>query len=1470
MWLSVHLCGDYSGLMEAESEVASTDVPSAAATQVLKCVSLGAALLLWRHQVHRNSYRTPPGGPRCTLLDLAQAALALCSAVLSVIKGVYVLDGKWSQQFLSTSALRIATSEFAMAATFVFLVLIFLGRLRRGLPSSGFCCALCGMLAVSSFVDMVRHLERLNNREDIHVCEFDLRKSVIVVSVLLSFSTAGSFLFTGLQDSIFAKSTKSPGTSAQKNEDDTSVFGRMTSAVLFPLFREVLRGSEGTDPVLPRLRRGMKCKELVTCLDSWLKRGKKNAIRRRVFIKSIIRVLWVDAIRVTICTLAYYGCLFARVPALELLMESSNRADLIVAAVLLVSVSAAEFLISCYHMDLLIVFSGRMRAMLQGAIFRKAMEMPGWLRSTYPTGSVVSLLAVDCGTLAFAMVVFPMPLGGLLTLPGLLWLLAERTGTMPMLCCVFWILVIFAMPFAGFRFQKKFWQSQMKAREERIKTLSDLFASIRTVKMYGWEDALQKSVQRLRKVEVSWLFKANLLDGILDSFYTAASSVLAIILFSALYFLEPDVILTPALSFSCVYLVYVTDLTLSSTGLLFRNGRQVALGLGRISEFCTEMDTHKRDMRPAETVFRKPGCVSLEKCCFSWSSPKEEPRQDQLRYVNLDVQPGSLVAVVGFVGSGKSSLLSAILGEMPCTAGRVVCTGRIAYVPQLAHVHNASIRDNILYGREMDDELYDQVLQCCKLLDDLSKLPAGDLTEVGEKGGNLSGGQKQRISLARAAFSNSDIYLLDDPLSAVDAAVSNSIFDTLLGKSGLLRNKTRIMVCNQGGYLHHMDKIILVLDGHVRAYDCLDDLLADPDSPETLREAARNEASLSPEEKATQAKEGKGNESAGRVTEKEPQVSAYSSLSLMWALIRFSGWPAMAALVMFSLGATALTMEHLWIKQWTDASDAAPQRAHSLSWIEVLVAFCVLDVLCRVVGGVLLAVSSRRLSERLHGAMLAHVLASPVGLFDACPRGRMLNRFSADMDFVDSRTFMSGKQTVQRALFTVAQLAVIASQSPRVLAVGAAVAVVLVFGVKLAVRASYRARYFESVALSQLLAHVTEMMESLSSLRAYGVVGRACERFCRLADANTRGYTAFCDTYKFTRFITSACSLVLVLAALLLNVVLVDHWDPSRVGLAMSAASTVPVAMMYLCVLLFNILQMVVSFERCLEYSQLPEEHDVALEWSVEKKASVLSQLRDWPTDGGVTFEDYSASYRPGVLPDVLNCVSFHVRPFEKVGIVGRTGAGKSSLVMAILRVLKASHGRILIDGVDIANVPLKKLRRSITVIPQDPSLLRGTLRMNVDPTDAYTDDEVWKALGQAHLDSLANASPQKLLMEVGDGGTNLSVGQRQLVCLARALLRNTRLLLLDEATSQIDGDTDQLIQATLRQSFAKCTLLTIAHRLHTVLDCDRILVMENGKVREFGTVSALLKRPSSAFYALACEAGLVPGDTPSGTTTAL
>ncbi|XP_049275830.1 ATP-binding cassette sub-family C member 2-like [Rhipicephalus sanguineus] len=594
-------------------------------------------------------------------------------------------------------------------------------------------------------------------------------------------------------------------------------------------------------------------------------------------------------------------------------------------------------------------------------------------------------------------------------------------------------------------------------------------------------------------------------------------------------------------------------------------------------------------------------------------------------------------------------------------------------------------------------------------------------------------------------------------------------------------------------------------------------------------------------------------------------MAPYEAPSTGWqilrCLLRLSQWPAPVGVLVIAAGACAFALEQLTVKEWTDSSARmdAGSKAAQQTWVRALVSLCVTDVACRIVGSVLLSMSAQRLSRSLHNEMLEHVLRSPVSFFDASPQGRIVNRFSADIDFVDGRTFLSAKQSIQNTLITAAKVAVIGTQSPVVVGITAIVTVLTGYGMNLAVKASHCARFYESVTTSRLLQHASETMDALSSVRTYGVTDKFRRHFCRLADDTTRGLAGFSITYRFTRTITSVAGFVVVMCTLLGNTVFAGPSgpDPSGLGLALSSAISVPLSLTTLCVMLFNVLQMIVAIERCIEYAELPPEEDVTSGPNEEEKAPVGGALLCWPNEGKVEFQNYSASYRPGVLPNVLSNVTFVVNPSEKIGVVGRTGAGKSSLVLALLRMLKASEGCILIDNVDIAGVPLKLLRRSITVIPQDPSLVRGTLRMNLDPTDSHSDQEIWACLERAHLAKQVSNDPKGLLLETADGGSNLSVGQRQLVCLARALLRGTKILLLDEATSQMDGDTDQLIQVALRDAFAQCTLFTIAHRIHTVLDYDRILVLEDGKVKEFNSVSRLLSNESSTFFNMATEAGI-------------
>ncbi|XP_042143005.1 ATP-binding cassette sub-family C member 2 [Ixodes scapularis] len=389
------------------------------------------------------------------------------------------------------------------------------------------------------------------------------------------------------------------------------------------------------------------------------------------------------------------------------------------------------------------------------------------------------------------------------------------------------------------------------------------------------------------------------------------------------------------------------------------------------------------------------------------------------------------------------------------------------------------------------------------------------------------------------------------------------------------------------------------------------------------------------------------------------------------------------------------------------------------------------------------------------------------------------------------------------------------------------------------------------------MSHVTETMDSLSSIRAYGVLDRFSAHFCRLVDVNMRAYWTYCCLYRYARLVTFFCGFLVVLCTLLLTVLLLREDlppDPSALGLSASAASALLQTLSIMCLAMFSALQAAVGFERCLDYTELPPESEVEPGLEKYDLGPAVSKTSEWPQEGKVEFQSYAASYNPGILPDVLKGITFTVQPSEKVGVVGRTGAGKSSLVMALLRVLKSSHGCIRIDGLDIARVPIRRLRSQVTVIPQDPSLVRGTLRENLDPTNSHTDEEIWAALEQSHLRQVVARDPKQLLLDTGDGGSSFSVGQRQLLCLARALLRRPRLLVLDEATSQMDGDTDQLIQATLREAFAHCTQLTIAHRLHTILDYDKVLVMADGRVLEYGTVQELLSRPTSAFKQMAQE----------------
>ncbi|XP_037498759.2 ATP-binding cassette sub-family C member 2 [Rhipicephalus sanguineus] len=707
-------------------------------------------------------------------------------------------------------------------------------RWQRCLPPSGFAVTILGLMSTACMLDVFQLCASVTHLQDIRLSAQLFEKESFIVNFVALAAILGSFLLSEIQDLVLKKRK---GRLQVSDEDTLSPLGRKACVLLLPLFRDTYSKVATASAHLPPLRRGLHCKNLAQALTAKLAARQIVPGRRSTFVFALAKVLWIDALRMFVVIAAYYGAIYSRVPALELLINSQDGVGMTSAVLLFAAATVCELMISCYQIDILYIFGCRMRALLQVQIFNKMTTMSSSIKARYPMGQISSLLAVDCTLLAQSIFALPMLLIGVLLFPLLFWMLATRAGVLPSVCTASWALLVLCVPSFASSTQKRLWGKAIKARDERLKATTDLLSTIRVVKMYAWEDALQENVIRFREVELKWLLRINLLDAILDCIYSSTSSVLMIILFSTLYALEPDRVLTPALSFSCVSLLYMTDLCMNSCGQGLRSFNQGVLALRRIADFCTADDQEENVHDTVVHLSTRRGAVMIEKCTFAWSEFDGGESETQLNDVNLYVKPGSLIGIVGFVGSGKSSLLAAILGDMHRIKGKATCGGSVAYAPQLPCLHNMTIRDNILYAKAMDHAFYEKVIRSCQLINDISKLQAGDMTEVGEKGTNLSGGQKQRISLARAVYSQSDIYLLDDPLTALDPVVASRVFRDVIGSRGMLRNKTRIVVCSQGHLLRHMDKLVLVHDKRIKIYDKLEDLVSDADSPQNFREA---------------------------------------------------------------------------------------------------------------------------------------------------------------------------------------------------------------------------------------------------------------------------------------------------------------------------------------------------------------------------------------------------------------------------------------------------------------------------------------------------------------------------------------------------------------------------------------------------------------------------------------------------------
>uniref|UniRef100_A0A673LTB9 Canalicular multispecific organic anion transporter 1-like n=1 Tax=Sinocyclocheilus rhinocerous TaxID=307959 RepID=A0A673LTB9_9TELE len=1115
-------------------------------------------------------------------------------------------------------------------------------------------------------------------------------------------------------------------------------------------------------------------------------------------------------------------------------------------AVLLLVVAFLQSVILQQYFQRCFILGMKVRTALMAAVYKKALVVSNDSRKESTAGEIVNLMSADAqrfnDVTNFIHLLWSCPLQIALAI-AFLWIELGPSVLAGLL------VMVLMVPINGWLATKSrgFQMENMKFKDKRMKIVNDILNGIKVLKYYAWESSFEAQVQEIREQELKVMRKFAYLSSVSTFIFSCAPAIVSLATFAVFVSVSPNNILDAEKAFTSISLFNILRFPLAMLPQLISIMVQTAVSKKRLEKFLSGDD--------------------LDTMAIA-----RDDSHSKNSFVSLDIKPGRLVAVVGAVGSGKTSLISALLGELHSLKGRI-------------NIKNATLKDNVLFGSDVNEERYRSVVEGCALGPDLDLLPGRDQTEIGEKGINLSGGQKQRVSLARAVYSSADVYLLDDPLSAVDSHVGKHLFERVIGPKGLLKDKTRILVTHGISFLPYVDEIVVLVNGVVSEVGSYDGLRAskgafsefletygkdESSNIDMLPEGLEPQADGSPEDivSSTLKRENslrhsqrhnitEHDKKGQRLIEKEAMETGRVKFSVYLQYLRSMGWCLVTwSFLFYFIQNVAIIGQNLWLSDWTDDSvkyfnTTYPNHIRDTR-IGVFGALGVAQGFLVFLGTILLADGSISASRSLHTSLLSNILKVPMVFFDTTPSGRIVNRFAKDIFTVDEMIPMSFRSWILCLLGVLGTLFVICLATPIFTAVVVPMAVIYYFVQRFYVATSRQLRRLDSVSRSPIYSHFGETVSGLSVIRAYGHQQRFLKQNEDTIDQNLKSVYPWIVSNRWLAMRLESLGNLVVFFSALFAVISRDSLNSGLVGLSISYALNVTQTLNWLVRMTSELETNIVAVERVREYAEIKNEAP----WITTNRPP-----DDWPTDGNINFENYKVRYRPE-LELILHGITCDIQSTEKIGIVGRTGAGKSSLTNCLFRIIEASEGQILVDGIDISTLGLHDLRSRLTIIPQDPVLFSGTLRMNLDPFEKSSDEEIWTVLELAHLKDYVRGLPTGLQHVVSEGGENLSVGQRQLLCLARALLRKSRILILDEATAAVDLETDDLIQNTIRTEFSHCTVLTIAHRLNTILDSSRVMVLDSGKIVEFDSPSVLLNNKQGHFYAMAKDAGIRGGET--------
>ncbi|KAB5563885.1 hypothetical protein DKX38_003939 [Salix brachista] len=1095
----------------------------------------------------------------------------------------------------------------------------------------------------------------------------------------------------------------------------------------------------------------------------------------------------------------------------------------------------------------------RIRSALMVAIYQKQLKLSSLGRRRHSAGEIVNYIAVD----AYRMGEFPWWFHSTWSLALQLFLsisvlfgvvgLGALTGLVPLLVCG-----LLNVPFA--RMLQKCQAEFMISQDERLRATSEILNSMKIIKLQSWEENFKNLMESHRGKEFKWLKEMQFKKAYGTLLYWMSPTII-----SSVVFLGCALFGSAPLNASTIFTVLATLRGMGEPVRMIPEALsvmiQVKVSFDRINNFLLD-DELKDDNIKKTQKLNSDQSVTIQDGIFSWDPELNTPT---LREVNLDIKSGQKIAVCGPVGAGKSSLLYAILGEIPKLSEIVCVMGSIAYVSQTSWIQSGTVRDNILYGKPMDQAKYEKAIKACALDKDINSFRYGDLTEIGQRGLNMSGGQKQRIQLARAVYNDADIYLLDDPFSAVDAHTASILFNDCVMTA--LEKKTVILVTHQLEFLAAVDRILVMESGKITQSGSYEELLIAGTAFEQLINAHKDSITLSgplnnenqgeslkvdmvQSDESKLPRPGKDNIEGEisvksvpgvQLTEEEEKENGDVGWKPFLDYLSVSkGTPLLCLSILSQCGFVAFQAAATY---WLAFAIQIPNISSGFL-IGIYTLISTLSAIFVYGRSLSTAYLGLKASKTFFSGFTDAIFKAPMLFFDSTPVGRILTRASSDLSVLDFDIPFAFIFVAAPLTELLATLGIMASVTWQVL-----IAAVLAMAASKYVQGYYLATARELIRMNgttkaPVMNYAAETSLGVVTIRAFKMADRFFQNFLKLVDNDAVLFFHSNGAMEWLVIRTEAIqNTTLFTAALLLILLPKGSVPPGLVGLSLSYALSLTGTQVFMTRWYCNLANYIISAERIKQFMNIPPEPPAV----VEDKRPPSS----WPFNGRIEFQELKLRYRPNA-PLVLKGINCTFKEGARVGVVGRTGSGKTTLISALFRLVEPESGKILIDGLDISCMGLKDLRMKLSIIPQEPTLFRGSIRTNIDPLGLHSDQEIWEALDKCQLKATISNLPHQLDSSVSDEGENWSGGQRQLFCLGRVLLKRNRILVLDEATASIDSATDAILQRIIRQEFSDCTVITVAHRVPTVIDSDMVMVLSYGKLVEYDEPTKLMETNSS------------------------